>query len=65
MAAGGETRLGTTASYLRAWEGEEIGDNRPVMILTPRRTSRGGLRGQRTGGAAEWRAAEVWRRRWR
>jgi hypothetical protein len=59
MAAGGETRLRTMASDSRAREGAETGDNWPVMILTPRRNSGGGLRGQRSGGAASSRGVEA------
>jgi hypothetical protein len=58
MVAGGETRLRAMASDSRAREGREIGDNRPVTILTPRRSSGGSLRWQRSGGTAE-----AWRRR--
>jgi hypothetical protein len=39
-------------------------DNQPVTILTPRRSSGGGLRRQRSGGMAERRTAEA-RRQWR
>jgi hypothetical protein len=46
-------------------EGGETGDNRPVMILTPRWSFCSGLRWQRSGGAVERRAAGAWRRRWR
>jgi hypothetical protein len=57
--ASGETWLGATVSDLRAWEGGETGDNQPVMILTPRQNSGGGLRRQRSGKAASGRGVET------
>jgi hypothetical protein len=47
-----------TASDLHAREGGEIGGNRPVMILTPRWSSGSSLQRQRSGRAAEQRAAK-------
>jgi hypothetical protein len=52
-------RLGMMASDLRSREDGETGDNRPVMILTPRRSSGSGLRRQRSGGLASGRGVEA------
>jgi hypothetical protein len=57
--AGGEMWLGVTASDLHAREGGETGDNRLVMILTPRRGFGGGLLRKRSGGAVSGQGVEA------
>jgi hypothetical protein len=50
-AAGGEVRLGATASNWAHVKAGKMGYNQLAMILTPRRSFCGGLRRQKSGGA--------------